>query len=483
MVDQVKLFLAIPKTEDALASALFSGDPAKGIADFEATLVRYLESIMGQPLGIYPLLQSVPMLGTFFDDERVVENEPQEIVFGLNAVPRDLAEGLVTVLAELAPAIHVGADPGLSPADIWCPGTAESPLFGDLEHAFALIGAGALPGAGADGEDVRVVIVDQGLNKDYFKNDELVGKHGPRGWVVKPNIVPGTAPPQPDRVPGEAAYGHGTRMAKLILKLAPKAKLYDLPLLPDRIRDLPTFLSTAMTALKGPLDAIHGSATEEATPGPWVLCNAWGVYSLALDMPIGPSTPQPVRRANYGQNPNHPLNRRIAALSRSGRKATPGADAIFAAGNCGQFCPDGRCGPAQVGPGRSIYGAAALRQVTTTGAVRCDRTWLGYASEGPSPDAFASRKPDLCAPSQLVDPDDAATSYTGTSTACALTAGAVAALRGKNFPWDSGSPPDTRGMIAMLRAAALRRAGEAKGDPRRGSGTLDLQRFVEMFRA
>jgi hypothetical protein len=75
-------------------------------------------------------------------------------------------------------------------------------------------------------------------------------------------------------------------------------------------------------------------------------------------------------------------------------------DVVFAAGNCGQFCPDSRCGAEDQGPGRK----------------------LGW------------EKPDFCAASHFCEDDDAFSINTGTSAACGLTGGIVAALRSR---WNS----------------------------------------------
>lgn len=470
MSEQVRLYLSFQAEHHpgllTLRQDLDAG--RRPLVDTFAGVKTYLDGFFKE-FDLQPL--ALPSLGEFVDDDDVPRAlpPPPEVEVALDAMPREQAERLLAQIVDdrrRYAGIRGSADLAIAGADVWCPGTATSPLFGDLDHALALIGADAL-GANARGRGVRVIIVDQGLDKDYFKGNELLNRHGkPRGWTVKPN----TNPAQPDRRPGEAAYGHGTRVAQLVLKLAPEAKLYDLPLLPDRIRDLPNFLSLAKVVMYGPLDAIHGP---KPIPGPWVLCNAWSVYSLSQDL---------TGSGNYGTNPSNTFTRSVADITAASA-GRAGADVVFAAGNCGLYCPDGRCGSQQIGPGRSIYGVAALDQVLTVGAVRNDRTWLGYSSEGPRPAAFVSStpdpnsKPDLCAPSQFADPVDARIAYTGTSAACALAAGAIAALRDSRFAWKTAAP-STPQMIAWLRDSALRQGTETQGDPRRGDGTLDIATFV-----
>jgi hypothetical protein len=148
-----------------------------------------------------------------------------------------------------------------------------------------------------------------------------------------------------------------------------------------------------------------------------------------------------------------------------------GLDVVFAAGNCGQFCPSQRCGGLDRGPGHSIWGANAHPLVITVGAVRSDETWLGYSSQGPGPEHLAVEKPDICAPSQFCETYDAASLSSGSSASCALTAGAVAALRG-NPKWDQATvTPEA--MRAALMGSARKPVGPAGWDNRLGYGILD----------
>jgi subtilisin family serine protease len=185
------------------------------------------------------------------------------------------------------------------------------------------------------------------------------------------------------------------------------------------------------------------------------------VYNLSTDLP-------PADPLNYGSNPNHPLNLAVADAPVNG------IDVVFAAGNCGQFCPDARCGAGQIGPARSIYGVAALTDVLTVAAVRGDETWLGYSSQGPAGQIFGSTKPDLCAPSQFAAGGDWNRSFTGTSSACALTAGAVAARRTNVSP-GMQSPALLRGHAV---AKARKVANQAGTDERRGAGMIHVGDFV-----
>jgi hypothetical protein len=251
-------------------------------------------------------------------------------------------------------------------------------------------------------------------------------------------------------------------MAETVLSVTPNANIFDLPLLPSHIVNLGGFLSWAAGVYWLLSVQIPWLRQLPRYQGPWVLCNAWAVYNLAQD-------PPPPNPYNYSQNPFNLMNLGVAQLPRAGL-----ADVVFAAGNCGQFCADGRCGPTNIGPGRSIHGVAAIADVLTVGAVRSDRIWLGYSSQGPAPPAFASAKPDLCAPSQFANPTDWERSYTGSSTACALATAAMAAAR--SFPLTRAlSPPALR-----ARAVATARApvGAAVPNERLGAGIIDIDALL-----
>jgi subtilisin family serine protease len=149
-------------------------------------------------------------------------------------------------------------------------------------------------------------------------------------------------------------------------------------------------------------------------------------------------------------------------------------DVVFAAGNCGQFCPDNRCGAEDQGPGRSIWGANSLEQVLTVGAVRADSMWLGYSSQGPGQPKLGWEKPDFCAASHFCEDDDAFSINTGTSAACGLTGGIVAALRSR---WNSTRVSPSQ-LQDILNQAARKPPGLQWSNTlgyRLGNGILDAR--------
>jgi subtilisin family serine protease len=142
-------------------------------------------------------------------------------------------------------------------------------------------------------------------------------------------------------------------------------------------------------------------------------------------------------------------------------------DMVFAAGNCGQFCPSRLCGTDDVGPGHSIIGANSHPDVLTVGAVRADGIWLGYSSQGPG--ALCKEKPDICAASQFREDDDATTTNTGTSAACAIAAGIVATLRSQ-FRSKALAPATLKRIL--IDTATARPAG-ASCDNQIGNGIIN----------
>ena len=329
------------------------------------------------------------------------------------------------------PVLGVGADPSLAVTDFFCPSNIDQLLFGDRNAANLLTGADLLKQRGLTGNGVNIVIIDQGFDKSR------VLKFG--GGLANGTIRPGTT-----------TRGHGVMIVRNIVDAAPNATFYDVPLIPARIGNLRGFLSHALHVLLRLKTLIEFLRSTAIPPwnGPWVLVNAWSIFNRsAVEAPIG----------DYTENPHHPLNEVIEAI-------VDGAiDVVFAAGNCGQFCPDRRCGKIDLGPGTSIFGANSHRRVVTVGAVRADARWMGSSSQGPGQHRLSRWKPDICAPSYFREAADAFTgntdgsfvynntgspyiANTGTSAACAVTAGIIGAIRSG---WDQGSltPDDLRGVL------------------------------------
>jgi hypothetical protein len=342
-----------------------------------------------------------------------------------------------------------GADLPFSGADHWCPSEATDPMFGDRAGAEQLLHVSYVRDQKhLTGDGVNVVIVDQGLRGQFLGNNYK------GGWSVHNNL-PGTAaldPTSPHRL-------HAMMVANNVLRVAPNVRIFDLPMVPPRITDIPDFfLHTANAAYQGVIDTIDLYRMSGQFPGPWILVNAWAIYDTKSEYPSG----------SYTNGPSHAFNQEVVSAVNSG------IDVVFCAGNCGQFCPDMRCGASDIGPGRSILGANSLDAVLTVGAVRSDAMWLGFSSEGPGQPNLGTQKPDLCATSQFCETNDAFSTNGGTSSATGLAAGVVAALRSN--PHRDWGP--NRVSLADLKRILNQTARKTDGplwNRRTGNGILDAK--------
>jgi hypothetical protein len=208
------------------------------------------------------------------------------------------------------------------------------------------------------------------------------------------------------RSPTSYASAHGTMVAFDALLAAPDAEIWDYPVVRSHSRNWSAFLSHVVMVFNE-LKQLHST-----DPRPKVIVNSWGLYDRNLDFPDW--HPQ-----NYSENSGHPLNLLTAELSALGM------DVVFAAGNCGSACPHRSCG-SSVGPAKSIHGANSHPAVISVAAVSVNDEHLGYSSEGPG--GLSAQTPDISGFSHFsgsgVFPADF-----GTSAACPVVAGAVAALR------------------------------------------------------
>src|SRR5208283_2321154 len=104
-----------------------------------------------------------------------------------------------------------------------------------------------------------------------------------------------------------------------------------------------------------------------------------------------------------------------------------GADILFAAGNCGATCPDSRCDNPMVPP--TINGANSHPDVITVAGVDTNRQVVGYSSMGPG--ALSQEKPDIASFTHFLGSEafGPGSPDSGTSAACPVMAGVIAALR------------------------------------------------------
>jgi hypothetical protein len=358
------------------------------------------------------------------------------------------SEGGRIICSELTPMAAELAPQGQH----WCPGGGAGYAFGTRAAARRLIGAESLDAQGMRGKGVNILVVDQGLNQDYLA--QLGGVFGGGvSWEADGKL----------KLPGKekGAYlpvqrRHGAMMLRSIIDLAPEALIFDFPLIPRRITGSDFF----------GLNAVFAFWTirllTKLLEGPWVILNAWGLVDRFAE----------TVRGDYSNNRGHWLNVLVASIGKE-------QDVIFAAGNNGQFCGDPRATGYDRGPGRSIFGANGLPEVYSAGAIRTDGNWVGAASQGPGPKGFADSlvtKPDLAIPSWFNEDQDPSLRNGGTSSAAAMLAGAVAALRSETNI--AGRPPAELRDVLRNSARPTNGPGWSK---RTGAGILNVRHAIPML--
>jgi hypothetical protein len=297
-----------------------------------------------------------------------------------------------------------------------------------------------------------VAVVDSGINLAY-----LAGK---LGAMPRFDVANSWSPSGLTTLPGQHPIHHGTMCAYNVLTAAPRATLLDYPVLIRREPGGSEVSGTLSVALLAYAHILAGWGVAFAPGGTTkykalIVSNSWGVYHPSSDFPPG-------HRGRYIDNPNHPFHLIVSALARSG------IDIVFAAGNCGAQCPASRC---QNRTAQTIMGANAHADVLTIAG--CDTTdaRVGYSSQGPAIANMPQQKPDLTAYTHFLgseafgpgEPDG------GTSTACPVAAGCVAALRTKEAP--STTPPGH--LFAQLKATARQVAGPGGWNSDYGHGIID----------
>jgi hypothetical protein len=342
------------------------------------------------------------------------------------------------------------------------------PAVGSIDDARTKLDVQRLAANGLDGNGVAVAMVDSGIFLEKLTGVLAGGallyytRPHPRFPLPPTPTLDGPNSWKPLQVatpPGKHRIGHGTMCAYNVLAVAPKATLLDYPMLITRPPGDHTVTGTVSAALQAYIKLYYLWINMITVPiyKALVVNNSWGIFHPCMEE-FPPGNPN-----RFIDNFYHPLHLLVWVL------AFLGVDIVFSAGNGGLPCPAPPFLHLTTG---SIRGANAYPEVLTVAGCDINDSRVGYSSQGPAISMFPAPtplKPDLTAYTHFLgsqvrgerEPD------LGTSTACPIAAGCVAALR----TMSTTSPAN---LFATLRATARKPAGTATPwNPDYGYGIID----------
>jgi Subtilase family len=344
--------------------------------------------------------------------------------------------------------LGVFSDPAVETC-LTCGGDAP---VGTSRDVARLLGVSDLTARGLDGRGVTLAIVDTGVNLAYLQSHgQNPTFNGRKSW--RPSGV--------TTRPGEHPVNHGTMCAYDAGITAPAATLIDYAVLLSQQHTTPVMAGLLSDAVLAFSKLLRVASAMPASRRALVVSNSWGIFRQDMDFPVG-------HPGNYSDNARHPFNVIVASLEAAG------ADILFAAGNCGRECSDGRCA---FGAARSICGANSHPSVLSVGGMDTKRKRVGYSSQGPG--RLSDQKPDVLAFTHYKGSEvfGAGEADSGTSAACPTLAGLIAAVRSG---WKAGTVSP-----AQLRSLVRRTAkdiGRAGFDYDNGFGAVDAAALVAALR-
>ncbi len=307
---------------------------------------------------------------------------------------------------------------------------------GTIADVANYLGVNQIWASGFRGDGVVVGVVDGGITAQGRPINGADTSHPQWPNKLIPRVIGGwpTADWGTTGSPGSWRW-HGNMCSTDVLGMAPNAQIYDI-----RIGggNLTATISAAISGFQWAIDRHRLDGT------PQILSNSWGIFQESWD-------------AVYARDPNHPFTRKVVEALNEG------IIILFAAGNCGGTCPDGRCtqnGINDSGPGRSIWGANGHPRVMTVAAVNKNEELAGYSSQGPA--ALDPNKPDF---SSITHFTGFFNSDSGTSAATPIAAGVVALLKQAN-----GSLSQDEAKAALKNTA--KDIGPAGWDQHSGAGII-----------
>jgi subtilisin family serine protease len=324
-----------------------------------------------------------------------------------------------------------------------CLTCGNSPAVGNSKGVGTKLSVAKLAANGMNGAGVYLAIIDSGINVAYLKK---------KGLPLKVDSARSFVPAGVATTPGRHPVSHGTMCAFDAAIAAPGATVLDHAVLLSTtpgVTQMSGLLSDAVLSYQKLRAVLMAMPTAKRS---MVVSNSWGMFSPGSDFPPG-------NPGNYSDNPNHPFNIIVASLEAAG------VDILFAAGNCGRDCPDGRCGFGNAPP---ICGANSHPSVLSVAGIDLNDKRVGYSSQGPG--RLSAKKPDFATYTHFdgsgvfaPEPDS------GTSAACPVAAGVVAAIRSK-YKSSKLSPLQLRALICKTAADA----GNNGFDFDYGYGILDV---------
>ncbi len=241
------------------------------------------------------------------------------------------------------------------------PTCGSDPALGTAADLARRLGVGMLHAQDYDGRTAAVAIVDSRINLNHLRSRGQSPRLDPHlSWTPNSSLVPGNLP-----------VDHGTMTAYNVGLVAPEATLLDHAVLLSRRSGgsvMDGILSDAVRSYSVLL-TIMSLPESERRYSSLIVSNSWGMFHESWDFPPG-------HPGRYADQPNHPFNQIVGSLAGSG------ADILFAAGNCGVICPDGRCQGTTV---NTIMGANShpevmcIANVSDCDVTRCSRKhWLNH---------------------------------------------------------------------------------------------------------
>jgi|GEM_PF-729931 len=344
-----------------------------------------------------------------------------------------------TLIEEGAEVGVVSPMQGFSPCPIGTCDCSPGTPKGTIADVAAYLGVDQVWATGIRGDGIVVGVVDGGITAAGRPTSSVDTSNASWPGKLIQHVIGGF--PAADWGTTGVAWGwHANMCSTDVMGMAPSARVYDI-----RVSGGTNTVSNALAGFQWAIDRHRADGT------PQILTNSWGIFQQSWD-------------PAYATDPNHPFTRKVVEALNEGILV------LFAAGNCGATCPDGRCGP-DTGPGHDIWGANGHPRVMTVGAVNKNEQYVGYSSAGPA--ALDPQKPDFCSITHFTG---FFTSDSGTSAATPICAGVVALMK-------QASPGLTQDQAKAALKSTAKDIGAPGWDPFAGAGIIRAKAALDVVAA